>query len=241
VKSSDAQQAQDLHYAPPPPVHRRRLLARSLIAMGVFLALLLSARWGPPLWRRTTLLYWQRQCMFAPLRSGLVIFAEPATEQNGWNSIPRAVAVDRAWERFDNHFASSPRSKACGSIFLHEMRSPAGHRRLVALNVYSTFAPFRISVCVAQVFQPGGLLSDPREVISNQLSWFGAEHASRITGASADSTDPSHFSFQFDERIYSAQRTRIVDGWLTDDDRIILEVRENPVTPPAPPSPASPP
>jgi hypothetical protein len=106
---------------------------------------------------------------------------------------------------------------------LHERTSPDGKTRLVAVNLHSAGC-FGERTMIARVFVPASLFSQPREVI-------GAGGSRSVTGtakvysATCDSSDPSHFVITYED----ARQRCVLDGWLTDDDRVVLEERRSPL------------
>lgn len=141
---------------------------------------------------------------------------------------------------------SQVRPTSLGVPLLHRLRSPGGNDRLVAVNVYPTdyvgltkYTPGGMGISVgATVIEPGTLVTPPRRLTfaDNTLSLTRDSTDVAVYFGQLDSAHADHFMIDA-----VVEGTAIViDGWLTDDDRVVLELRRPPlVTPPVPPSPAS--
>src|SRR5688572_10405474 len=129
---------EQLAYAPPPALHRRRWVRRLLLRLGVVaLAVAVGAKWGPPAWRRAELLYRQRQCLRYTAPPDSVVCAEP---------LPAAGRMyDFTFEAPDPPVAdqvlrlnAGVESLAPGTegplLFMHERRAASGKRRLVIVR-----------------------------------------------------------------------------------------------------------
>ncbi len=226
----------ELHYAPPPPLRRHRHLARWLIALTLLIALLLSSRWGPLLWRRTQALYWQRQCMTYNISPSQPVLQAIA------NQSPQSSVVAAPWRRL-YALLSPPGLRSEGTVFLHERTSPGGHHRLVAVDLHR-MTPIAAQPAMlgysTKVFAVGALLSEPVEQPhgSNVTYFYPIVQEIRVYGGSLDSSDASHFSFRYIQGNVQGE----MNLWLRDDDSIASEIRFDPLgtIPPAPSSPASP-
>jgi hypothetical protein len=221
-----------LHYAPAPPRHRRRHIVVWLLALAAVLVLILSPRWAPLIWRNARLLYWQRKCMgYAPADNQPAMRYEPS-------ALRVQAVVPVPWQEFMHCFALGF-SRADATIFVHERISPGGHHRLVGLNV---FAP---SIFLAHnpglqyepvVIRPGGLFTGASVVGPYKVGvLLNSKEPMLIFPAVTDESDASHFSFECRQDSCST----IFDGWLRDDDSVVIEPRQPAPTPPAPPSTAS--
>src|SRR5687768_10059887 len=69
---------EQLAYAPPPALHRRRWVRRLAVRLGVVVIVAaVGMTWGPPAWRRAQLLYRQRQCLRYTAPPDAVVCSEP--------------------------------------------------------------------------------------------------------------------------------------------------------------------
>jgi len=186
-----------LDYAPPPPMHRRRRF-RHICLFTIFTAFIASAWWwAPPAWRRIELLYWQHKCMvYQPPPDQIV--ADPAT---GTKIIPAE------WSNFYS-LLSPPGFRSDGTVFLHQLKTPDGKLRLVAVDSEHSASGDAIG---ARVIIPGTILRSPEETspfVYGQIFFLG--ETARITAGKVDPQDPSHFSFSANV----GRETRLFEGWL---------------------------
>jgi len=208
-----------LDYAPTLPWRRTRR-ARHLFALLFFLPLAGGAALLYPRVRdQWQVLEWQSRCMAAPVPPGAVVFK---TSSGG---VSDAAGVPFAWR---NLYATiSPPGLASGStVFLQEMRTPAGKRRLVAVDIdqVTMRLPFRgphhLSLS-ARVIRPGAGIIGPQLLSTSDHSVVIADENSRIVAGARDPADPSHFTFTYE----CAGRSTVYDGWLRDDDNVDIQER----------------
>ncbi len=119
-------------------------------------------------------------------------------------------------------------------MFLHERTSPSGHRRLVtviALPQDQSFTPDFIDGhdYISDVFIPGTLTTDPQRVpkfwVLDVLSGYPAKPPNlRIYAGQVDPHDASKFTIRYE--IWA--QTGVLDGQLTDDDKLKLMPRHTP-------------
>jgi hypothetical protein len=126
------------------------------------------------------------------------------------------------------------------TVFLHERRRPDGTRRIVAIErcVLNDFDETLHFTC--RVFQRAGIVSGPREFPAvrvvvggvflangpaDTLKVFAAQPD--VFAAQPDARDASHFTIAYER---NGERGTI-DGWLTNDDKIRLHVRDGPGRP----------
>lgn len=186
----------------------RRVRARVAIVSALLVALGLSLfLWGKPALGKVRLLYWQAQCMKYQTPEGTVA-----------SSSDRPTRVSAEWTNF-YRLAGGGSVRSDGTVFLHERTSPTGNRRLVAVNVHDSGC-FGGRAMVARLFMPGSLFSRVREIAPGHGP-RPVEFATVIYSGTPDPRDPSHFVIKY----MSGQQTRVIDGWLTDDDRVLLEER----------------
>jgi len=124
-------------------------------------------------------------------------------------------------------------SNSIGTAFLHEMRTPAGQKRLVAIDAFD-FGNGTISL-MSRVFSPGDPLHEPREIYAPMIEAHAPiPIASKVRAGLVDTNDPTHFLFTYER---DGGETVTLDGWIKYDDSILIEERVEP-TPPPPPSSA---
>lgn len=232
-----------LHYAPAPPRYahlRRRLLylttAAVLIASSYF--------WFPVLKLRAQLLYWQHRCMTYTATPGAVVYDDLREAQS---PVPQPVSgvVPQPWARFYAlHSPPGFRSKA--TLFLHRRVRPDGTERLVAVDLFLVpSSPQSIAAAAVRVFEPGSLARLPRASSANFSLISGAHTVTsdvlytptvqpsatppmslRFFAGQPDPTDPSHFTIDYEDP--TGRHT--LDGWLQNDDTILLQPRHPPTT-----------
>src|ERR1700683_5574846 len=183
-----------LNYARKPPASARiagwlyRLtFAGAAVAMIIF--------WGPGLWRWTNFLYWQHRCL---------IFAEPPAhvvlETNNFNIVQSELCPPlNSMQRY-----LDDRSADDGTIFLHEMQTPAGDKRLVLLSI-SSFTQLAYDANLLRFqyrewstsLRPLLLKSDESTIEGLESPFVSFRHWKFFAGQ-FDPADPSHFSFEFE-------------------------------------------
>jgi hypothetical protein len=151
--------------------------------------------------------------------------------------LTRAV-VPTPWRDFMNLLTQGS-SKTTATVFVHQRTNPAGHRRLIGVNLLPQVSPNGdrwILDYESVVIELGAWLSEPRLCSGWRIELL-TDHPAPITVLPAiiDESDASHFSFECRE----AEHSTIYDGWLRDDDTVVIEPRVPAPTPPAPPSSAS--
>ncbi|MDB5303396.1 MAG: hypothetical protein JWM97_945 [Phycisphaerales bacterium] len=138
---------------------------------------------------------------------------------------PYGAVVDFAPAWGDFYRLASPPGRNTGAvIFLHKLRSPAGHERLVGVDGFLSLgiAGLRLNACV---FQPGTLFSRPEFVsdgVNYSLEEMGELPARRVYAGQLDPADPSHFTILYE----TAEGTGVIDGWLMDDDNVKFKQHE---------------
>ena len=207
-----------LDYAHEPAMRRQRLRRRAFV-VAILLALgVVSWKWCGAAWAHGQLLYWQGKCLaYVP--------AERPAVEGGVGG--RSAAC---WDRFYELF-SPPGRNAFSTVFLHELRKRDGTRRLVAVEA-SAFtglgnAPDSEVSLEYHVIAPGSAWRRPVLVKNAEVRPYfyyeGGEgqHFDVLPGR-GDPADGSHFTFDVRWR----ERTVTLDGWLRDDDTVLIEPRE---------------
>jgi hypothetical protein len=212
-----------LEYAPPAPWHRRRGARRAMIFATLLLAGLTAWRIGPQAWRHTQLLYWQNKCMNYTAPADQVVFSA----NDGSKVVPKE------WTRF-YELLSPPGQFSMGTVFLHERVAPNGNRRLVGVDVGSMAdSSLQYTFLYPRSFVPGTAFSAP--VVRSHLDvavLSNTFESDKYYAGQLDESDKSHFTL----RLVRGQSETIIDGWLKDDDGVLLEARTSP--PPASTQPA---
>ena len=135
--------------------------------------------------------------------------------------------IPKQWARFYQLLTSNSFQSA-GTIFLHERTSPGGNRRLVAIDATApNLCTGGARGIIRRVIVPASFLSKPREIIDLVAIHDGPYLPSNTTffASQPDLHDPSHLVIE-----YEVDRQRhVMDGWLTDDDKVLLEHRAPPV------------
>jgi hypothetical protein len=215
-----------IDYAPAPPWHRRKTATRILIGVAVVLALGLVWRAKPIIVRQVRLLYLQGKCLeYNAPKDEVLITAASAR-------LPGKVPPE--WSQFYT-LLSPPGLQSGGTLFLHKRVSPKGNRRLIAVdfdNGYTANLRSASYSCAVRVIKPGFGVTAPSENV--QPSPFGTMHGfpdGKIIAGTPDPNDLSHFTIESILTLDGVTRRRITDGWLRDDDTVLLESREEEVVP----------
>jgi hypothetical protein len=205
---------------------------RILIVVAVALAVGMFGSQTPRFWLRAQLLYFQHQCLRFTFSPNQIVLSMPEVHQM---SLSVAGLVQPPWKSLYT-LMSRPGMQSNATAFLHELISPAGHHRLVAINIH-LYMNHRVVFCGTRVIAEGSVDSDPKEVIvGNELHQLSlGDGPIRIFGGVADPADSSHFTFIVEDGPNHDE----MNGWLLDDDHVRLEFHQNPSTQPVPASPAS--
>jgi hypothetical protein len=237
-----------INYAPPPKGIRYHWVRR-LTALALLVALCaLAIRYGPRLNRRLDLLRCQRAAMGYSAAADHVVYERDSARaaallrdsadywavypSDDGHSLPPShvltgseVVVDfvPAWRDFYRQV--SPPGRNVGAVlFLHKLRSPGGHERIVALDGFAISGTAGLRPALT-IFAPGSLTSPPRivsDVESYSLRTVGDLRAERVYAGQLDPADPSHFTVLYQ----TANGNGTLDGWLKDDDSVKFEQHE---------------
>jgi hypothetical protein len=125
-------------------------------------------------------------------------------------------------------------SRSLATVFVGALRSPGGRRRLVAVELYRGGAEGTTHFVVAQVVEPGSLVEPPRARGSgNRVVLYdpGVVPADvRVYAGQVDRSDSSQFVVPF----VADGKPKELHGWLTDQDAVVMSVRDRPGPPPGP-------
>lgn len=209
-----------LDYAQPQAA-RKRLWRRIELSIITLLILFVLGYVGPIAWRNVRLVQLQRACLSHQYPADKVVLSEKAG----------IALTSPEWTVFHGTISSAPRMDQA-TIYLHERTSPNGTRRLVSVLGYvgvpvkgpagaSGLAP------VVRVYRLGTPTSPPREVLQPRdprYQVFDGSAGLTVFGGQSDPKDLSHFTI----RMLDGAREVLLDGWLRDDDSILLEPRSTP-------------
>jgi hypothetical protein len=212
-----AEVSTQLDYAQAPAWRRRKVVRRGVIAGAVLLALLASLKFAGPAWNHARLLHYQKRCLVYAESGDRIVFDEAASR------IP--VASD--WDRFYTLF-SPPGGRVDPIVFLHELRRKDGSSRLVAVQFSTIKSPTRFTgfgTLESTVVELGGFWRRPQ--LRGNSSWnapckpwhgdYFHLHFGQI-----DAANSSHFTIAITYGEYHST----IDGWLQEDDNILLELRD---------------
>ena len=240
-----------LDYAP--ATHRRRVVSKDLLPL-LLLAVPVCVGWGWPHAQRLRDLRVQDECLNHALPADCIVYSDdPADRQRllagaGYTDrVPRlgpSVAVIHmppAWARY------APQ-RLGGVVFLHRLTSPGGNTRLVAVEVRPAALALagepqagNAVALGAQVIQPATLTADRQPIqlrshVTVLEGWVNAGDRLRLFAGQPDAADRSHFTIRYTLN----DMPGMLDGWLRDDDRVVVTPRENDGgAPPAGNNPAS--
>lgn len=204
-----------LDYAPAPPLLQRRHAISALWVMGIALLGLIGWKVIPVALHRAELMRMQRECLHFSVAPDAKISTTQRTVPPAWSAMCRSVPPFG----FNSH----------GTIFLHELRTPSGERRLVGVDAYFSTIRNGLTMVFPRIYTVGSLRRPPTLVSQGQggTSFPGQWEFSQ---GQPDPAEPRHFTFvmrRIDASSAGEERTpdRTIDGWLDDDDRVGLEQR----------------
>lgn len=209
-----------LPYAPPPPILRRKSTRRFVLRIVICALLAISALQMPALWQRTQLLRLQSQCMkYSP---------PPTQVVYEYGRSPDAVTSVSSpqWNAYSSMTHTTNNGKDA-LLFLHARRSPSGQRRLLAITARPVAGyPLANAACTISVVHPATAWRNADLVASNWISdplWrVGDRRFIRFYAGQADPNDPTHFTLAFE----TDRHKGLLDGWLRDDESVLLQVRK---------------
>ena len=234
-----------LEYSPRPAWHKRRQLRR-IALLWIFIGVGAAAwKWWKAGTDRALMLYWQHRCLTYSAPSDQIVY-----EQN-----PQTVAAllkDANYVGINDGRPGSPTFAgrkaapleklmpflpravpASGVLFMHELRTASGERRLVVLESgFGKESPplfivgYDVNANCYQLATWRTPIVDHTAVymidVLNQLLTKPADF--RVFAGQPDPADSSHFTMAFE---LNAKRG-IVDGYLKDGGRLELTVRNAP-------------
>jgi hypothetical protein len=227
-----------LHYSRTPD--RRRRVRWAVFALLGWVSIMAAITWGLPLARHVRRLSLQQKCLgYSPFTDMVVYSDDPAEMKEllaaggGYTDWPplsgRTDAVihePKVWQDYQ------PYLRGGGVAFLHRLTSPGGNARMVAIEVTPYAASHggkRVANTVqfaAQVIVPATLRADARQIqlrsnVSPLYAWVDVRDRFRLLAGQPDAADASHFTIDY--TINGSPGT--IDGWLKDDDTVVLVPR----------------
>ena len=204
-----------LEYGSVPPWHRRRSSRRVVALCFGLIVLSFCLRWGNIFVERVKARYWFGQCMTYQAPKGTVGL-EP--HSNGW-----AVWTPEPWTKFCLHWSGSAPMTA-GTLFLHERKTRTGASRLVAVDVVGFTGRGTVQV-QSWVFAPPVSIAPARckLAVFGVLGMPGDAMNLRIYAGEPDAEDSSHFVMKYE----AGAKSGLIDGWLRDDETVVLELRDD--------------
>lgn len=133
-----SERPEQLAYAPPPALHRRRWVRRLAVRLVVVVILAaVGLTWGPLAWRRAELLYRQRQCLRYTGPPDSVVCCEPLPAAGQMHPFT-FEAADPPVAGEVLRYRAGRDTLAPGSngplLFMHERTTSSGKRRLVVVR-----------------------------------------------------------------------------------------------------------
>lgn len=213
---------QSLPYAAPPAWTHRRSTRRYLFVIAALLTLASSWWWGALLVYRVRVAYWQRACLDSTCPPGTVAYDDGPPDAATHPSVAR---TDRAWRQLADLFYPSGIALR-PTVFVHPLQAPGRPWRLVVVELAAVrpLGTCRALDFTTRVFQPGrwgGL----REVGAGAnvllgIATVGQDHRLRIDVGQCDPGNSAHFTITYQD---GSAATHHLDGWLLEDDSVVLE------------------
>jgi len=204
-----------LEYALEPSWRKGKRARRAIITAILLLGVVASVKWVGPAWTHGKVLYYQHQCLtHSELPSSIVY---------DLNQKQPLKVIAKDWEQFYAAF-SPPGGRFNATVFLGELRRKDGTARLVSIDVQSIQERILLTYPFdVHVIKPATLWKQA-ELCSN-TSWtvpFPAELSmDRIHAGQRDNARADHFTITSE----GPRGSVIIDGWLKDDDSVLLEAR----------------
>jgi hypothetical protein len=217
--------APQLDYAPPPPAHQRRSFRRWLVYAVVAIIVFSGWFWVPRVARRFEVLYYQRLCLAHAAPPTLVAIEPDPAKAKALVALGTHIGgmSGEAAYVFDPLAAAYNTNGDC--VFLHSRRKPTGGEvRLVVVDIVKINDATQLN---ATSIKPATLVSNARSVaVKFHAMPPGPSYPRfdypRLYAGQVDPADDSHFTIKYE---YS-DRSGTIDGWLRDDDSVVLEPRD---------------
>ena len=224
--------SKQLDYGRPMAWHGRRRTQQAVLLFASLIVVTCLWFGGPvawqhfeQIWSRWELIGWQNKCLAyaAPLHQ-IVYDDDPAAAE-------RLLALDPQYRLFRWHppfvaycpavlrrFSATVADSGIGPVFMHERCSPAGHRRLVLVQLI----PSAAIACQCTVVSPAILAHEGCRVGENTVILFRMRRPDerwRFYAGQPDTADSSHFSIGYEVDHLKGS----IDGWLQDNETILLQ------------------
>jgi hypothetical protein len=198
-----------------------------------------GVRYRRPVTLRLEEIYWARQCAKFTAPATTPLFVRDPDEIKRLKDHPdfvptlsgkTRVFLPYCWQRFAPlsraPYFRTPRVK---TLFLHELRTPSGKRRIVFVESWYQNANILPPGLVATVIAPPTLISASRIVASpssNPWQMPASFDPDSLTFGQPDANDATHFTIEWG----SAEERRVIDGYLGENDQIRFVARATPTT-----------
>jgi hypothetical protein len=223
-----------LDYAKPTSWYRRRAFRRIFLGVGAIAVSGTAWRWGPAVWERAQLLYWERQCLNyiapadaivydqvpngrSPLLSGSSGFVADVEKDYILGSTTAAIAVADCETHFKELMFHYRPPQQPPIIFMHDRAALSGRHYLVILRgddlSWLHIGKFPTDF---NAFGVGNWRDGPWDA-GGARSWDGPESKPqseqiRIYAGQADPVDATHFTVRYVEN----GKEGLVDGYVDD-------------------------
>jgi hypothetical protein len=234
-----------LDYAPAEPVRRRRRWRRFLYAVMLLAAGAALWRAGPPFARQVRYVYWQSRCMSFTAPVGMVAYEEDTTRAPTLLVHPgyaKVMASRGSGATGFTGFTPPPLAAlGTGSVagqcapFLGERTTPGTRRGRLALV---SCAPLsyggggragRIVEMTGAGLVPATLLPGSEGSLQTRARLhfvLRSDHVLRVFCGQSDPAHADHLTIKYE----LDGQPGMIDGWLKDDGRVELKVRDGPAT-----------
>ena len=225
-----------VEYAKPPPWYRRRAV-RWIALLGVlFLVSPLVVRLGQFAQNRWHVHQLYAANAAAPPADAPVYDEDPASYARlsklpqystvGSLNGPAAFLVQPRWKKFCAA-AGAGQIQSYGTLFVGELHTPAGLRRLVGVDITGWFrgGPSPILSTHVRTFEPTPPMQLPpqRSGTTINVALGKGEGILRVFAGRRDPSDASHFTIEY----IVGGRAGMIDGGLKDDGSVLLEPRDD--------------
>jgi hypothetical protein len=249
-----------LDYAPAPPKRRKWIWRSIALILGLSVGLV-SVKWGPQFVRTAKILYWQNKCLSYSAPADRVVYEEdpdaaakllatgsgeyvPTALNRETGKAPTTAAshVPASWSALRPRvttfplmmYARNSSPATAGVVFLHELTSPGGSRRLVCVRYLPqspTFSPAFVAgydydsdvLIPATWTRPAARVArgSAFSVLSNI-----PRHPPRVRmyAGQPDPADPTHFTIRYE----MWGQSDVLDGYLDNNDGVTLKPRTLP-------------
>ena len=222
-------------YAPPAPrFHRLWIIPVTIVPLVVLVA------WVVPLAKRTAarwqLLRQQARALAYRAPADQVVYESDPAEAakllslgggyERWNA-PESPAfhIPQFWRGHRQPLGQSGHAL----VFLHERTSPGGNRRLVVVELgHLSYQRFADILFLPSVIELGTIGREPKYISAHGgtfSAYVSASERLRVFAGQPDPADKSHFTFDYEIEYQGNSKRGTFDGWLKDNDRVVLKPR----------------